>query len=74
MKTTNKDIKQLVKYGYAVDITTGDIQQIKELENGFNKIAYSIGSYGRNGLLLQGRNTKTLYAITSRSTNIFYIA
>lgn len=76
MKTTNKDIKQLVNYGYAIDITnetSESIQQIKDLENGFNIIAYSMGQYGRNGMIYQGRKTKQLYAITARVSNIFYI-
>ena len=66
MKTMKlKDIKRLVEYGSAKDITNKN-EHIK----GLSIIGVSVGVYGRNGLLLEDDNGK-LYAITKRSTSIF---
>ena len=69
-----RDIKELVAHGFAIDITNHDIakqEQLETLEGKLDRIAYSHGVYGVNGLLLKGRNTGSLYAITTRSTAIF---
>ena len=73
-KYTQKQLKDLVKNNRAVDITNGDNttrNNILKSEGSYSKIGYSAGVYGLNGLLLEGDNTKTLYAITSRSTSLF---
>ncbi len=69
MKRMNQnEIKILVTKGYAVDVTTAhDGDAIPER---FEKIAYSRGTYGLNGLLLRGESG-TLYAVTRRTTAIF---
>ena len=64
-KMTQKEIKKLVEYGHAKDITNKE-EHIK----GLSIIGVSVGIYGRNGLLLEDDNGE-LYAITKRSTNIF---
>lgn len=74
VKMTQSQIKQLVKQGLAIDMTHGNDYQLHDTidkEYWFDKIAYSVGKYGLNGLLLQGRETKTLYAITKRTSTIF---
>ena len=65
IKVTQKIIKEV----NAIDITSyseDEIQALLKLE----KIAYSVGIYGMNGLLLEDENGKR-YKITSRSTNLF---
>lgn len=73
-KYSQKDIKALVADGAAIDITNHDgymREQLETLEGRLDCIGYSHGVYGVNGLLLRGRNTGNLYAITTRSTAIF---
>ena len=65
IKTTQKTIKGV----NAIDITSYSEEQIKQLPK-LEKIAYSVGIYGMNGLLLEDENGKR-YKITSRSTNLF---
>ena len=60
-----KDIKRLVEYGHAKDITH-DSKDYK----GLKIVGVSVGVYGRNGLLLEDSKGYK-YAITKRSTNIF---
>ena len=70
MKTMKqKEIKNLVKMGAAVDITTANCPAIKEP---FKKIGVSRGIYGINGGLLQGKSSGTIYAITARNSTLFY--
>ena len=73
-KFTQKQLKELVKSGAAVDITNGDDatrESIESKEGSYTQIGYAAGVYGCNGMLLQGHKTNTLYAITSRTTAIF---
>ena len=68
-KYTQKQLKELVKSGAAVDVTNasgrGDISE------DYRQIGYSCGVYGCNGMLLQGCESGTLYAVTSRTTAIY---
>lgn len=73
-KYAQKTIRNLVKNGAAIDITNHDgymQEQLEALEGDLDCIGYSHGVYGVNGLLLKGRNSGTLYAITTRSSAIF---
>lgn len=73
-KYTQKQLKNLVLEGLAIDITYGTNETRSELEKTegyYTQIGYSAGVYGCNGMLLKGNKTGTLYAITSRSTAIF---
>jgi hypothetical protein len=72
MKTTLKDIKAF----YCEDITTlssEDVKALKDKEVTFIRVCYSVGVYGLTGCILQGYTTKTLYKITSRNSNLFYL-
>jgi hypothetical protein len=40
-------------------------------EGAFDEIAYSVGTYGRNGLVMKGRTTGTFYVVPSRSSALF---
>lgn len=73
MRYTLKQIKEFVKQGEAYNITTIDEYNLKRLtlhENGFKKIAVSMGIHGKNGALLEGYKTGRLYAILARNTNL----
>lgn len=73
--TTNSEIKHFPT-GLAIDITYWTDKQIKELKEKelyFNEIAWSRGTYGVNGQIVQGHNTKQLYKITSRTQAIYCI-
>ena len=66
MKTIKlKEIKKLVEFGHAKDITS-DSNDYSDLK----VIGVSVGVYGRNGLLLED-SKGYLYAITKRASNIF---
>ena len=74
MKTTNKDIKNMAKYGKAVDVTHYGIDEyraLREKEGYFEDIACSVGAYGVTGRVVQGHNTGALYAVTHRSSAIY---
>ena len=74
VKFTQRQLKDLVFYGNAWDISDAqdsDYWAIKNNEGNIKKIGYSCGTYGCNGLLLQGCKTGKLYAITKRTTAIF---
>lgn len=71
MKTIKqKEIKNLVKLGAAVDITAeeGNLTRYGRLD----PIAVSRGKYGMNGGLLKDHETEQLYAITARNSALFY--
>lgn len=64
-----KITQKIIKGVNAIDITCYSKEQIKQLPR-LEKIAYSVGIYGMNGLLLEDENGKR-YKIISRSTNLF---
>ena len=67
-KVTQKFLESLVLSGAAVDVTRAvDYDAIPER---YEKVGYSGGVNGCNGLLLRGESG-TLYAVTRRSTAIF---
>ena len=75
IKLTQKALKDMVSDGSAWDIshmTETEYCHMKRDEGNFRKIGYSCGKYGTNGLLLQGCKSGRWYAITSRTTAIFY--
>ena len=74
VKYTQKQLKDMVFYGDAWDITNStesDYWSIMNDEGNVRRIGYSCGKYGCNGLLLQGRKTGRLYAITKRTAAIY---
>ena len=66
-KYTTRQLKELVKIGAAIDVT--DALSTTAIPEWYEKIGYSRGINGLNGLLMKGKSGK-LYAITSRSTAI----
>ena len=58
----------------AENITNADNnvrEELEKKEGWLRQVGYSAGVYGCNGMLLQGRNSGTLYAITARTTAVF---
>jgi hypothetical protein len=66
---TQKQLKELVKSGAAVNITTAESREA--IPENYDILARSYGNYGANGMLIKGRDTGRLYAIVARSTAIF---
>ena len=69
-KTTLKTIKNLVKNNIAIDITNLKNEECKKI-NVEEKLYISNGIYGMNGGVFRGKDGN-IYAITSRSNNLFY--
>ena len=67
-----KELKDMVRYGKAEDITTLPDEEAKELrKKGIETVGVSRGTYGMNGALLRDKDGKK-YVITARSSNLFY--
>ena len=76
IKTTKQELKRFATDFHAIDITylkDNEIRKIKQNEEYFNEIAYSLGIYGTTGLILQGRKTGKYYAILNRTSAIYCI-
>ena len=73
-KYTQRQLREMVKEGIAEDITYGNNdtrRKIEEKEGYYTQVGYSSGTYGCNGMLLKGNKTGKLYAITARTTAVF---
>ena len=69
-KTTQKELKRLVEFGHAIDITRYDFEKVnalREKEKWLDCEMVSSGVYGLNGAYLIGHNTKQAYVITART-------
>ena len=64
---TQKELRNLVKSGRAIDVTNDSSRTITE---NYTQIGYSAGVYGCNGRLFRG-DSGQLYVITARTTAIF---
>lgn len=74
VKYTQKQLKGMVSWGLAMDISSigvEDAKLLKKEEQGIFQVGYSSGTYGCNGMLLQGYNTGQLYAIIGRTTALY---
>lgn len=75
-KVRQKDIRAMLRMGIA-----STLNEARELvESGernyydFQKVSYSVGVYGINGLCIEDRQTGQLYAEACRSTLVFMFA
>lgn len=68
-KYTQKQLRDLVKQGAAVNVTNASDQSA--IPERYTKIGYAAGMYGCSGLLLKGLSTGKLYAVTARTTAVF---
>lgn len=69
-KVTQKALKNLVKAGAAMDASILDACACDKLRP-VERLAFSRGIYGANGLLFRGADG-ALYAVTSRNSALFY--
>lgn len=67
-KYTQKQLRQLVKCGAAIDVTNATKRG--EVPENYTQIGYASGLYGCNGMLLKGESGQ-LYAVTARTSAIF---
>lgn len=73
-KYTQKQLREMVKDGIAIDISHGDNftrQEIERKEGFYRQVGYSSGVYGCNGMLLKGEKTNQLYTICNRTQTIY---
>ena len=70
-KYSQKELRDLVRDGYAEDITQDDEETIQDIWRRCDKIGYSRGVYGLNGGLLEDPKTGNKYVVIGRSTNLF---
>lgn len=66
---TQRELREFVERG-AFDLTQHHKRDAK-LDGKLNQIGYASGVYGCNGKLFEHKDTKQLYAITTRSTAVF---
>ena len=66
---TQRQLKNLVDNGAAIDVTNA--RDASAIPENYNFIGYSVGTYGRNGMLMVGRKTGKLYAVTGRTSAVF---
>lgn len=67
-KTTQKEIKRLIKAGAAIELTDTKTVPARRLHT----VAMSFGIYGMNGGLFRDMETGQLYAIPRRDGILFY--
>lgn len=72
MKTSQKEIKKLIKSKVIEDITTATNEILTDLE--LEKVVLSFGIYGMNGGIFKSRKNGKLYGITARNCNLFRLA
>lgn len=65
-----KQIKEFVEFGWAIDVTTREPDQ---LPKHYEKVGYSTGVNGLNGCLVKDLDTGLYYAVVGRSSNIFIL-
>lgn len=68
-KTTQREIRELIKYGYAKDIS--NIIDRDDLLESVTSIGYAKGSGGIIGAIYIGNETKKLYAIPSKCLALY---
>lgn len=69
-KTTQREVKRLIKLGAAIELTDTKSAPAGRLE----AVALSFGVYGMNAGLFRDRETGQLYAIPRRDGILFYYA
>lgn len=72
MKTTQKELKRMIANGTAADVTTAGPDIINNIAYGRTVLAYSCGTYGVNGVLVQAWDSK-LYAVVGRTNNLLQL-
>ena len=63
IKFSQKQLKELIKIGAAIDVTNTETRN--DIPEYYTQIGYSCGIYGCNGQLFIGQMSHKLYATTS---------
>lgn len=71
-KYTQKQLRELVRLGCAEDYTHKPSEYIYTLRR-LDKVGYSTGVYGINGVLDEAAETGQLYATIGRCSNLFIL-
>ena len=71
-KYTLKELRELVRFGVAEDYSNKPSEYIYTLRR-LEKVGYSSGVCGINGVLVEDTETGQLYAIIGRNSNLFRI-
>lgn len=69
-RTTQSELKRLIKVGAVIELTDTNTIPAGRLET----VALSFGMYGMNGGLFRDYESGQLYAIPCRSSILFYYA
>lgn len=70
---TLKELREMVRNGYAQDITSEDSYTVLEIAQNSEKIGYACGTYGISGGMLYDRRNKKKYVIIGRCSNLFRV-
>lgn len=71
---TQRELRQMVRSGDAIDITNYSLDQAKEIrDRGYDIVGVCTGTYGLNGALLQMRDTGDMCALICRNTILSYL-
>lgn len=75
-KVRQKDIRTLLNWNGALPLAEAKklIESGERNYSDFQKVSYSVGVYGINGLCIEDRQTGQLYAEACRSTLVFMFA
>lgn len=73
-KYTQKQLREMVKAGVAINISNGDNDTRREIEakeGWLEQVGYAHGIYGCSGKLLKGHKTGQLYAVIGHVQAIY---
>lgn len=75
-KVRQKDIRASLRHGVALPLIEAEklVQSNQRSYSDFQKVSYSTGVYGINGVCVEDRTTGQLYAEACRSTLVFIFA
>lgn len=71
-KFTQSELRTMVEMGMALDFTNATLDEIHEQQGYADKLGYSMGLNGMNGLLFRNTKTGECYAILRRSSVLDY--
>lgn len=76
MKTTLKNIRSYIATGSTVNVTdypANEINTLRTVEGGFSEVMHSENYLGYNGIIVQGYNTGSLYAVIGRCSALLLV-
>lgn len=73
MKTTQKECRELIKYGNAVDLNKLPTEELYDIAHHLKTLAIGHGVYGMNCGIFQDIRDGKMYACPSRSNALFIV-